>query len=339
VLFFLLWTRFGREYRVSHDVGEYLRDLPDDPPAFVSMLRNWGTVSPSLLSATLVDLAQRGHLTIEETRKDRLILPDKVDWRFTAATPPAAHPDALRPFEATILARVFADGPSTLQSEFTAWCRTHRTTAQRWWEDVKSDATTDFKAKGYIEGGKGPVYAANIVIGGAVGAIGFGAVSSGSVLGVVAIVSGLVQMMVTVVLRRRTPAGRQRLAEWDAVERFLRDFSELEKAPVASLVIWERYLVYAVALGVTAVVARALAARIPAEERTAAGGFAPWYVGMHGPGALDSIGSLSDFASSIGPQIVAAATPRSSSSSGGGGGGGFSGGGGGGGGGGGIGAS
>jgi uncharacterized membrane protein len=339
VLFLVLWTRYGREYRVTHDVGEYLRELPDDPPAFVSMLRNWGTVSPSVLSATLVDLAQRGHLTIEEIREDRRILPDKVDWRFTASTAALARGDALLPFEATILARVFALGPSVKQSEITAWCRSDRTSAQRWWQDVQMEARAAFRAKGYIEGGKGPVYAANVVGAVVVGAVGIGALSVGALVGVVAVLSAVVQLVMTVPLRRRTPAGRQRLAEWDAVERFLRDFSELEKAPVGSLVLWERYLVYAVALGVTATVARALAARIPAEERSAMGGFAPWYIGMHGPGALDSIGSLSDFASSIGPQIVAAATPPSSSSSGVGGGGGFSGGGGGGGGGGGIGAS
>ena len=102
--------------------------------------------------------------------------------------------------------------------------------------------------------------------------------------------------------------------------------------------LWERYLVYAVALGVTAQVARALAARVPVPAGAGRPAFAPWFVGAHGA-ALDSIGSFADFAHGFGPSIVASATPRSSSSSGGGFGGGFSGGGGGGGGGGGIGAS
>ena len=140
----------------------------------------------------------------------------------------------------------------------------------------------------------------------------------------------------TLSLRRRTIAGAQRVAEWKAFRRHLEDFSDLEDAPVGHLILWERYLVYAVALGVTARVARALAARIPPEQAST---FAPWFHGHHGPGALDSIGSLSGFADGFGPTIVAAANPPSSSSSGSGGGGGFSGGGGGGGGGGGIGAS
>jgi uncharacterized membrane protein len=316
-------------------VGEYLREPPDDPPAYIAMLRGWGEVPATVLSATLVDLAQRGYLTIEELRQDRRILADKVDWKYTRTQ----KIEPVRSFEALVLEQLFAGGATTTQSEFTSWCRSNRTSALRWWQDVQSSAKTAFRAQEYIEGGKGPVYAANIACALVVVAIGIGALASGSPLGLVALVSGAVQLVATVPLRRRTHAGAQRLAEWAAVERFLRDFSQLEKAPIESLVIWERYLVYAVALGVTATVARALAAHIPPEQ-VATYGFAPWYIGMHGPGALDSIGSLSEFSTSVGPAIVAAATPPSSSSSGSGfGGGGFSGGGGGGGGGGSIGAS
>lgn len=47
------------------------------------------------------------------------------------------------------------------------------------------------------------------------------------------------------------PAGmRRRLARWGAFRRFLRKFSSLPDAPAAAVVIWEKYLVYAVALGV-----------------------------------------------------------------------------------------
>lgn len=336
-VFFLLWARYGREHRVATDVGEYLREPPDDPPGHVIMLREWGDVTPQVLSATIVDLAQRGHLTIEEIRKDRMILPDKVDWRFTRTRPATDAP--LLSFEAKIRDRLFALGSTVTQSEFEAWCKSNRTTADRWWDAVTEAAKDSFRSRRYIEGGKGPVFAANVLCALAVGALGVLALANSLWIGAVGVASALVQAVATITLRRRTPEGRQRLAEWEAFERFLRDFSQLEEAPVGHLVLWERYLVYAVALGVTAAVARALAAKIPAEV-AAQQGFASWYHGSHGgAGALDSIGSLSEFSSSFGPTIVAAAQPPSSSSSGSGGGGGFSGGGGGGGGGGSIGAS
>ena len=115
---------------------------------------------------------------------------------------------------------------------------------------------------------------------------------------------------------------------------YLRDFSQLADAPAGHLVLWERYLVYAVALGVSDDLARGLAARIPAEDTQQ---FATWYSSHPGhPAGYGSIGHFADgFTSSA---VGSFAPPSSSSSSGSGSGGGFSGGGGGGGGGGGIGA-
>jgi len=335
LVYLRLFLRYGKEYKAAVDVGEYVHEPPDDPPAFVPTLFAWGVVQPIALSATLVDLAQRGYLTIEEVREDRTILKDKVDWKLTWKE----NHDPVRAFEYAVLEQLFARGPETTQSAFATWCRVNRTDADRWWNDVKAKVTRDFKARGYIEGGKGAAYALNVIIALAVMGSGIATLAAGAAIGAAGLVVGGLQLGLTVPLRRRTPAGAQRVAEWEAFRHFLKDFSHLEDAPVGHLILWERYLVYSVALGVTAEVARALAARIPSVGEPGTATFAPWFVGMHGPGALDSIGSFAGFASGFGPEIVAAATPPSSSSSGSGGGGGFSGGGGGGGGGGGIGAS
>ena len=333
MVFVWLWVRNGKEYDAPDEIGEYLREPPDDPPAFVPMLQQWGTFPDVGLSATIVDLAQRGYLTIEEIRKDRFLLPDKTDWRFTWQD----NKENVREYEHKVLSRLFANGHTITQSELTAWCKHNQTSAHRWWKSVQSSAKRDFDARRYIEGGRAGLYVLNVLIGAGVVAAGVVAIAStGALIGLVGIALGALQVALTVLLRRRTPAGRRRLAEWEAFERFLRDFSQLEEAPVGHLILWERYLVYAVALGVTAEVARALAARLPAEA--AQQGFVSWYSGPHGSG-LSSIGSFADFTSSGIPAIVSAATPSSSSSSGRGGGGGFSGGGGGGGGGGSVGAS
>ena len=330
--FFELWRRFGREHRAPVDVGQYLREPPDDPPALVPTLLSWGTVGPVALSATIVDLAQRGYLKIEEVRVDRRFLGDKVDWKLIWQP----NEEPVRPYEHQVLERLFADGREITQSEFERWCKRHRTSADRWWTSVQKKIRTEYRQRRYQEGGKGLVYAANVVLSVGVVSTGIVTAATGAPIGALGIVCGVVQGVATITLRRRTVAGAQRVAAWKAFRRHLEDFSDLEEAPVGHLILWERYLVYAVALGVTAQVARALAARIPAEQSST---FAPWFHGHHGPGALDSIGSLSGFAEGFGPTIVAAANPPSSSSSGSGGGGGFSGGGGGGGGGGGIGAS
>ena len=49
--------------------------------------------------------------------------------------------------------------------------------------------------------------------------------------------------------RRRTPEGQLEAKRWEAFRRYLTDFPRLRDAPAASLELWERYLVYAIALG------------------------------------------------------------------------------------------
>jgi uncharacterized membrane protein len=139
------------------------------------------------------------------------------------------------------------------------------------------------------------------------------------------VTAGLV--VLTGTLQRRTPRGAEAAEEAKALRRYIRDFSTLDEAPVGSLVIWEQFLVAAVALGVAGELINGLQARIPAATQA---GFAPWYVGSQGAG----FGGLSDighFTSSFGNAATSSLSPSSSGSSGG-----FSGGGGGGGGGGGA---
>ena len=58
------------------------------------------------VSATVLDLAVRGHLRIEEANEGRLI--KRTDWVLTRLTPPVA--DVLLPYEAALLQGLFASG-------------------------------------------------------------------------------------------------------------------------------------------------------------------------------------------------------------------------------------
>ena len=113
-------------------------------------------------------------------------------------------------------------------------------------------------------------------------------------------------------------------ARWQAFRSYLEDFSRIEEAPPISLVLWEQFLVYGIALGVAEDVLAA--ARFAAPEALVETSSIFWYshqgyYGGHSSNAIEGISrSLSG----------AFAAPSS------GGGGGFSGGGGGGGGGGGA---
>ncbi|HEX9891144.1 MAG TPA: DUF2207 domain-containing protein [Actinomycetota bacterium] len=130
---------------------------------------------------------------------------------------------------------------------------------------------------------------------------------------------------------------RERVAGWNAFRRYLREFSSLPDAPAAGIVIWERYMVYATALGVAKEVEAQIRALIPPAE------LGPPFEGA--PAGLDGLSTFHGFSTTpisarSYTEFVSGSSGGSSwssgsgsFSSGGGGGGGFSGGGGGGGGG------
>ena len=125
---------------------------------------------------------------------------------------------------------------------------------------------------------------------------------------------------------------RARVATWKAFRRFLTRFSTFEDAPALAVIVWERYLVYATALGVADEVEKQVRALVPAQDLTE-----PWPGAPPGGEGLGAFHSWRTSSPAYAPAAAATAVGWSggwgSSSGGGGGGGGFSGGGGGGGGG------
>ena len=125
-------------------------------------------------------------------------------------------------------------------------------------------------------------------------------------------------------VKRLAAEPRLRNAQWQAFERWTRDFPRLDDDPPATLKLWRRILVYAVAFGTAERVASS--GRIPApvaDEAERTGIWAGYAFYPHSFGSFDSFGS--GFSSQVAPQSSGGGGGFS-----GGGGGGFSGGGGGG---------
>ncbi len=266
-------------------------------------------------------------------REDRLIGKDKITYRFDNLR--HEDVDGLAPWERSLLGQVFDGVESTTQEELTTRSRAHQAQSQAFWSGFRAAIKGEVRSAGYLLVHRPVPYLLTFAL--LVALITYGAVTlaAGSAWGAACLVVAFGVFVCTRTLRRRSAEGARRAAEWDGLRRFLKDFSRLDEAVSGDLVIYERYLVAAVALGVADELVRGLATRFP--EVAANPGFATWYVAAsldHGT-AGPSFAGLGSFAGTVGA-TTAAFTPPSSS---GGGGGGFSGGGGGGGGGGGFGAS
>ncbi|HEX9375794.1 MAG TPA: DUF2207 domain-containing protein [Actinomycetota bacterium] len=105
---------------------------------------------------------------------------------------------------------------------------------------------------------------------------------------------------------RLDPEFRARMAPWRGFRKYLKDFSSLPDAPALAVVIWERYLEYAAALGVAKEVAEQVGSLVPVERLPS-----PW---PGAPGGANALVWVSAFhtASRIPPSSAVSSSSSSS---------------------------
>lgn len=341
----LLWRRYGRAYATQFD-GPYYRDLPAPySPAELSVLWNYKKVRGHDLTATLLDLARRRFLRIdEEIVEVRKLLGSRTskDYRLTFLDPPP--PAALRkPEEAGLrahehdlldyLQRVVAGGAGALYlSNIEAFAKKYSQNFHDFWRQWVADLNEQGEqAEFFEESGYMPL--ATLLLGLVLFTLGAIAVQSMTLLGAALMAAGALIGVVPRSFKKRSPSGQEDYVRWQAFKRFLLHFSQMQRHEIPSLVIWEHYLVYAVTLGVAREVMKQLELVFPnmqdGEHRFGHGWYA--YGAYTGFDAFHH--SFNEIGNTVERSIKTAEKAVSKSSSGSGGGGGFSSGGGGGGGG------
>jgi hypothetical protein len=322
----LAWWFKGREPKPDPMIGEYWREPLDDAPAIV--LANMTKGSPAIgpiISSTLIDLAQRGYLTIREEAHERLG-PDKVTHRFVWAGKDLA---GVALYEREILENIFQGRNDVTTDDVTGWARSHRSQAQTFTKLVQSAVRTDYDAKQYRIKAKGLAAAAGGLVATIPAITGIVAWRLGSKAFVMSIIGAFVLALVTSqVVVNRTQAGADEEAKAEALKRYLKDFSNLKEAPVGHLILWERFLVYAVTLGVAKELIAGLRVALPSVADDP--NFGTWYWGVAGASRFEHFGAFAhDFSRSTStayapPSQTGSSGGFSSGGGGGGGGGGFS---------------
>jgi uncharacterized membrane protein YgcG len=319
------------------EIPSHITEPPDSMhPVELAVLwsTSHGSLSPkTAYRAQLLHLMQSG--AVEVTPVGPVSDPDDFQLRL------AKEPDDMDREFVSFLFAENGKGPILLEHVKARGTRRDRLTS--WWKRVgtKTKDTVEKVVKGRTRPESSALFLAalGMAIYGYWRSVGFneGPVLFDGFLGAWA--AGLIPLAIAVYLvgRRFIPprlpeALRERLARWGAFRRYLTDFSTFEDAPAAAVTIWERYLVYATALGVADEVEEQVRALVPAEQLPepwpgAPGGEAGYAYYHH------SVGSSPAHVASNAASAVGWSSGWGSSSGSGGGGGGFSGGGGGGGGG------
>jgi uncharacterized membrane protein YgcG len=295
----------------------------DMPPAVMGVLLD-ERADPLDVTATIVDLAVRGYLTVEELPRKGLF--GKRDWRLTRLKKPDG---ALEGYEQKLLISLFRTGEvvevSDLKNDFHADLadiqdRLYQDVLNRGWFTRRPDQ---------VRGRWHKIGVAAVVAGGLV-TYGLARWTHLGLVGLACVVVGVALLAVHGRMPFRTGRGSAALARALGFRRYLATAEAEQLRQEEQAGVFARYLPFAVVLGETerwAKVFRDLG-QVPEQSLN-------WYSGPAGWSFHDFSSSMDAFATSTSGTL--AATPASSGTSGfsggGGGGGGFSGGGGGGGGG------
>lgn len=343
----LLWRRYGRPHQVQFQ-GEYYRDLPAQySPAELSVLWNYKKLRGHDFTATILDLARRKFLRIEEERIHvSKVLGNKEvkTYRLTFLEVPVqsglrnSEQANLRVHEQELLDYLQKEIAGSRNHFFLQDIEVHAKKRSRdfyaFWQlwiaglQEKGDEAGFFEDRGKLPW---------ITVAGGVVLFTLGTIvtfnSRMTILGAALLISAAVTALIPLSFRRRSPAGQEDFVRWQAFRRFLLDFSQMQRHEIPSLILWEHYLVYAVTLGVAREVMKQLELVFPKLQEGDYVFASGWYH-YEGYNSLQTIeNSFNDIGNIVERSIRTAEKAESKAASDSGSGGGFSSGGGGGGGG------
>ena len=300
-----LWRRIRAQNKYVNETPHNY-ELPSDlPPAVVGwQLRDSGAAVSTLFSATLMDLLAKRVLTVSEE-------PTKK-WRKTNYRIQLDRMIAFNDFEETLLTILFGEqvevGKSiqtqTMQDGESAFAKRYTNKIDRFEDQVRRAAkpvnlidhdavsqSTQWQVWTIVAA------VAVIVINGAVWVMSSAHIAgwfTGASVGLSVLISVVAFAMAVKIRRIYTVEGWPIAEAWFGFGRMLRDVGQFEVKQVPDVMLWDRYLAYAVVLGVADKVADALrqAQLEPVDDMA---NFVPIYVAytMFNPANVSAYGVVS----------------------------------------------
>ncbi|AUG76691.1 hypothetical protein CFP65_1817 [Kitasatospora sp. MMS16-BH015] len=226
-----------------------------EPPAVVALLANRWHSFDHAAAATLLDLAARGLVELRQPGDD----PGQTTVHRTAK-----EAERLTPYEQRVLGRV-TDQARENGAPIGAIAFRSTERASSWHTAFRKDVLAEARRRGLSRARFGPLLA---------GALHLAAFAPGVLLALGVIAGGhniraafvvgavptipLNYLLARAIGERATPLGLERAGHWAGVQAWLRAHEDFAQLPPASVTVWDRYLGYGSALGVTTLTTRLL---------------------------------------------------------------------------------
>jgi len=239
------------------DPGPETMDLGPESPALVNYLVHHCEARREAVAATLIDLAARGFLTIEQLGIDRLYVVVK-----------SSRDKPLTPYEEQVLEHVRAIAPADGVVPVAALTTGPEDESKKWWKRFQQSVRDDARHRGLSRPRWSPgwwlLLAATAAVPAVLAAAALVALPDSNsansdaggdflaIMGIAAI--GVALMMLipqSLSADRGTPEGSDVTARWLGVNRFLERNHSLDDRDASAVAMWDRYLAYGAALGVS----------------------------------------------------------------------------------------
>lgn len=244
-----VYKKHDKEYESTFKT-KYFRDFPADyNPSTVGYLFRQN-VNNNDLSACLLNLIYKKVIVFEKI--------DKKDYKLTYHENSAV----LTPSDQKLIQLIFRDnnqeitlnrlkskaksGYSSFINDFTSW---------------KTQATIEAKEENFYEQKNGIKAKASLYsfLGIGIGILSF---QYSMIIAMICFVAGLISLFYFMSFTKKTPKGNEHYLKWKALKKFMEDFGQIDKKDLPEIVLWEKYLVYAVSLGCADKLAKTMEIRV-----------------------------------------------------------------------------
>ena len=283
----IIYLRYGREPKIDYS-AEYERDIPtNDPPAIVNAIcgsglsKKIGKPDMDGFKATIMDLINRKYLTLENEHSDNEGY--GVDSSMFLKINSKMDSSQLEEFELDVMnfLKIFEDegliSMDRISNDMSnpEIANTFKNTYNNWTDHIKSKFLDENELKKFFNrkgdtllktfGGLSFVLAAGVFIFTITDSLPAAKIAllMSIILGLVAIISIILPEKIA---GQWTTYGEEYDAKWRNFKKYIKDFSLIKEYPPESIAIWNKYLVYATALGSAEAVKKAMELNVPGDQ-------------------------------------------------------------------------
>ena len=229
-----IYKNYDKEY-ISEFKGKYFRDIPNNNnPALVGYLVN-KKIKTEDLSASILNLINKKNIGFKKI--------DENDFMFTLIN------DVNNTLDKKVVNLLFDGEKTILLSEFKKKAKNSYQDFLTKYIDWLKEALNESKTKNYYEEN---VFAKSLSI--IYSLLGLSLlflynIFASKIIFALVIILGIISFIYFCIYTRRTKEGNEEYLKWIGLKNFMNDFGKMDIKELPEIMLWEKYLVYAVTLG------------------------------------------------------------------------------------------